>query len=159
MKLSHILDEKLQANLDCRSTGLVHPNGKVLEVDFFRHLESAKNHPEFLTDELKHKLQEYQDELSECEKSCYALIHEGEHPCWHNYEMLESDLNGQFLEDLYNAGYLRFYIHFKREPGQTFGEPQIYANVTLEGKKMGNHMGLISYLQNKYRVRLKIEKR
>ena len=63
MKLSYLLDDYLLDEKTGVITGLVHPNGKVLEVDFFNHIKAAKEHPEFLTDKLKRLLLNYQEEL------------------------------------------------------------------------------------------------
>jgi hypothetical protein len=158
MGLKQIIDDGLFETKSFRSTGLLHPNGKVLECDFFQHLAVAKKNPDFLTEGLREKAQEYADNLKAIADECDNLAAQGEHPEWHNYEFAEADCNVEFLNDLYNAGYCRFYIHFKREQGQTFGEPQMYANVTLEGKKMVIHRDLIYWLQNKYRVKLNVEK-
>ena len=159
MGLKQIIDDGLFETKGFRSTGIIHPVGKVLVCDFFEHLAITKKNPDFLTDGLREKAGEYAEELQEVEDYCKGLQENGDHPEWHEYEFAESECNSNFLNDLYNAGYLRFYIHFKQEQGQTFGDRQMYANVTLEGKKMGRHTDLIYWLQNKYRVILTVEKR
>jgi hypothetical protein len=159
MGLKQIIDDGLFKTKDFRSTGIIHPVGKVLVCEFFEHLAMAKKNPDFLTDELKEAAEGYAEELQGIENDCRSLQENGDHPEWHEYEFAESECNTNFLNDLYNGGYLRFYIHFKQEQGQTFDDRQIYANVTLEGKKIGRHTDLIYWLQNKYRVKLTVEKR
>ena len=161
MKISHIIDEKLQENKECKVTGLIHPNDKVLECEFFQHLESAKKHPEFLIESVRVYAEELNRELQIIGDSCKESQENGEHPEWHIWEMAADDFNFNFLGSLYKHGYLRFYIHFKFQSSQTFEDPQLYANITLEGlkDKIEAHKDLIIYLQNKYRVHLTIEKR
>ena len=159
MNLKQVIDDKLQNGKAYESvTGWVTPRKTVILVDLFNHLKALKEHPELLSDEIKGFIEEKEEYLDDVWQGCADLEEEEGHGEWHSYEMAESDVQGEIMCKLYKSGFLRFFIRLENKKSQTFGNNQLYANVTLEGMKLQNFVDLITYLQNKYRVELKTER-
>ena len=92
-------------NSDLPNFGWITPTKRVIACDPYLHLET------FLCDDeirrLLPKAEEWHGELVSSYEGSQDLIAAGEHPEWHCYEMLESDIRSDVYKALLDAGCIR----------------------------------------------------
>lgn len=91
-----------------RNVGLIEPNGIIHVVTAYEHINFLiKLFPEF-----QNLKQQHDDNIGYVANEFYNNIPEGEHPCWHNFEIWKDGEDEEFQENLlktvYEKGWIRW---------------------------------------------------